>query len=275
MTTCVAEDDPEFASLAADTGLDLETYLSNVEPLFVMPRGGFALESPGGPSCVMCHTWQTNGPLRLERLQDGPGGETFWTDEQSRSNFLEVARLVIPGDPDGSPLPIVPLAPSAGGRGNHTGGVFWESKDDPEWQVLADWVRAGDPSVRVATTPPTIDFEFFQHCVQPIFLAPSEGGIPCSECHGGGAMGFAGPIGDGRTFWNEEESRLNFEVAMRLIEPGEPTWSRLLMHPLAYEGGGDYTHNGVRRWRSMDDPEWQMLARWIRGELTGSTCRPA
>ena len=31
------------------------------------------------------------------------------------------------------------------------------------------------------------------------------------------------------------------------------------------------THNGPRRWRSMDDPEWKMLAAWVRGELTGST----
>ncbi len=88
-------------------------------------------------------------------------------------------------------------------------------------------------------------------------------------------MGFAGPIGGGRDFWNEEESRRNFQVALRLIEPGEPTRSRLLMHPLAYEGGGDYTHNGARRWESMDDPEWQMLAEWVRGERTGRDCATA
>ena len=43
-------------------------------------------------------------------------------------------------------------------------------------------------------------------------------------------------------------------VLMRLIEPGEPTRSRFLMRPLRYEAGGDYTHNGPRRWSSMDDP---------------------
>jgi hypothetical protein len=71
---------------------------------------------------------------------------------------------------------------------------------------------------------------------------------------------------------DEAESRRNFSVVERLVEPGEPSRSRLLMHPLAYEGGGDYAHNGPRRWTSMDDPEWQMLAAWVRGERTGTAC---
>ena len=60
----------------------------------------------------------------------------------------------------------------------------------------------------------------------------------------------------------------------RLIEPGRPTQSRLLMHPLHPDGGGDYAHNGVRRWLTQDDPEWRMLAAWINGERTGADCRP-
>ena len=65
---------------------------------------------------------------------------------------------------------------------------------------------------------------------------------------------------------------INLWPRLKNSEPGLPTRSRLLMHPLAYEGGVDYAHNGPRRWRSMDDPEWQMLAAWVRGERTGSTC---
>ncbi|WP_419937811.1 hypothetical protein [Candidatus Palauibacter sp.] len=29
---------------------------------------------------------------------------------------------------------------------------------------------------------------------------------------------------------------------------------------------GDYFHGGPRRWDSTDDPEWRMLAAWVRGE---------
>ncbi len=275
LTACEGEDESAFASVATATGLDFAFYVSNVEPIFSRPRGGFAVDSPGGASCVMCHTWQINAPLKLERLEEGPGGETSWTAEQSRRNFVEVARLITPGDPDNSRLLRAPLALGAGGRGLHTGGTFWASKDEPEWQALAEWVRTADPSgggEALAGVPPTVDFGFFQSCVQRIFVTTTPGALPCTECHGGGSAGFAGPIGGGRDFWNEEESRRNFRVAMRLIEPGQPTRSRLLMHPLAFEGGGDYTHNGPRRWRSMDDPEWQMLAAWVRGEQTGSAC---
>ena len=274
-TACGVQDDSAVASVETATGLDFDFYVANVQPIFTRLRGGFTLANPGGPSCVMCHTWQTNAPLKLESLEEGPGGATSWTEEQSGRNFCEVARLVTPGDPDNSRRLRAPLANAQGGRGRHTGGVFWASKDDPEWQLLAEWVgTAGAPvgGEMVADLPPTVDFEFFRSCVQRIFLNTTPGALPCTECHGGGTAGFARAIGDGRDFWNEVESRRNFSVAMRLIEPGEPTRSRPLMHPLAYEGGGDYTHNGPRRWRSMDDPEWQMLAAWVRGERTGSAC---
>ena len=284
-TACGGEEESAVDAVAAATGLDFEFYVANVEPIFTTLRGGFALDNPGGPSCVMCHTWQTNAPLKLQPLEEGPDGETFWTEEQSRRNFVEVARLVTSGDPDNSRLLKAPLSVTAGGRALHTGGTFWASKDEPEWQAMAEWVRTASPSAggeaqageavageATAGAPSTLDFEFFQSCVQRIFVTTTPGALPCTECHGGGAAGFAGPIGDGRDFWNEAESRRNFGVLMRLIEPGEPTRSRFLMHPLRYEAGGDYTHNGPRRWSSMDDPEWQMLAAWVRGERTGSAC---
>ena len=114
--------DPAVASVEAATGLDFDYYVSNVEPIFSRLRGGFTLDNPGGPSCVMCHTWQTNAPLKLESLEEGAGGQTSWTEEQSGRNFVEVARLVTPGDPDNSRLLRAPLANAEGGRGQHTGG---------------------------------------------------------------------------------------------------------------------------------------------------------
>jgi len=38
------------------------------------------------------------------------------------------------------------------------------------------------------------------------------------------------------------------------------------LNPLHPDGGGAYTHNGPRRWESRSDPEWQMLAGWVRGD---------
>ena len=57
-----------------------------------------------------------------------------------------------------------------------------------------------------------------------------------------------------------------------MIIPGNPEQSRFLLKPLHPDGGGTYTHNGPRRWQSRNDPEWQMLAGWVRGERKGETC---
>jgi hypothetical protein len=126
-----------------------------------------------------------------------------------------------------------------------------------------------DRYVAKADTP--IDFEFFRACVQPVFAQPREGHIKCSNCHAGGIIGFAPPPQNG-TAWNDQEARRAFSTVVRLILPGNPEQSRFLLKPLHPDGGGSYTHNGPRRWQSRSDPEWQMLAAWVRGEKKGRTC---
>ncbi|MQA91880.1 MAG: hypothetical protein GEU90_16940, partial [Gemmatimonas sp.] len=146
---------------SAAQGMDFEFYRENVEPIFLRPRPGYVA---GNTPCVGCHTFQTTTPLKLEPLPND-GSQVSWTEEQSLRNFQVVSRLVIPHDPDNSRLLRKPLAEDAGGAAEHTGGTFWESKDDPEWQVLAKWVNSASPD---ATPPPPLpepDFEFFRSCV--------------------------------------------------------------------------------------------------------------
>jgi hypothetical protein len=128
--------------------------------------------------------------------------------------------------------------------------------------MLAEWVGNATLLAASAETAPDIDVEFFQACVHPIFFQPipSASGLACVNCHS-----------EEFTQTDPEES---WSAIDRLIEPGRPTQSRLLMHPLHPDAGGDYVHNGVRRWLSQDDPEWQMLAAWVSGERTGSYCGP-
>jgi hypothetical protein len=45
------------------------------------------------------------------------------------------------------------------------------------------------------------------------------------------------------------------------------------MHPLAREVGGDHFHAGGKHWKTKSDPEWQMLAAWVRGEKVTGTSR--
>ena len=117
---------------AAAQSLDFEVYKTRVEPIFLKKR-------PGHARCVVCHA-ESYTAFRLEPLS--PGSAT-WTEEQSRRNFQVVSRLVTPGDPALSRLLIHPLSPNAGGDPFHGGGRQFASRNDFEWQAIADWVRAG------------------------------------------------------------------------------------------------------------------------------------
>jgi hypothetical protein len=250
--------------------LDFEFYRENVEPIFVTLHGEGGLV-PG--ACVMCHSWQVGTPFKLQPLQHDAGGEPYWTEARSRHNYEVVSRLVTPGFPQNSRLLRKPLAMDAGGTEYHVGGKFWESQDDPEWQILSEWVGSATARpVAARPPPPQVDFDFFRSCVQRVFLNPREGAVPCATCHAEGSRGFAPPIPEGRTYWNEEESRRNFAVVMRFVTAGYPMQSLFLQNALHPDGGGTPMHGGGKRWESQDDPEWQELAAWVRGENRGSTC---
>src|SRR5262245_25662415 len=117
--------------------------------------------------------------------------------------------------------------------------------------------------------PAAVDFDFYRTYVEPIFLVKRAGAVRCATCHAGAARSEfrLQPLPPGAQTWTEQQSRQNFEGLQRLIAPGrKPEASRLLMHPLAREAGGDSFHGGGRHWLSRDDPEWQIVATWIRGE---------
>jgi hypothetical protein len=243
---------------------DIDSYRDAVEKIFMTDRGGTI---PGVAACVMCHTWQTSVRFSLET----PATDAGWTAAQSRKNFDVVTRLVNTANPESSRLLLKPLTPEAGGLG-HTGGTYWTSRNDPEYQAILKWIRSLPADRYVAKAEPPLDFEFFRSCVQPIFANAREGHIRCSNCHSSGLIGFA-PVAQGGTAWSEAEANRAFRTISRLIIPGNPEQSRFLLKPLHPDGGGSYTHNGPRRWQSRNDPEWRMLAEWVRGERKGSSCK--
>ena len=242
---------------------DIERYRNTVEKVFMTDRGGTV---PGMAACVMCHTWQTSVRFTLET----PATDAGWTVEQSRKNFDVVTKLINTASPATSRLLLKPLDLSAGGM-THTGGSFWRSRNDPEYQAILNWISSLPADKYVAKADPALDFDFFRSCVQPVFANAREGHIKCSNCHAGGLIGFAPAPQDGKA-WNDQEARRAFSTLSRLILPGNPDQSRFLLKPLHPDGGGSYTHNGPRRWQSRQDPEWQMLAGWVRGERKGNSC---
>jgi hypothetical protein len=263
VTLSTSASEPTGQTPAVPSAADIEAYRTTVEGVFMKDRGG---TTPGYAACVMCHTWQTKVRFSLET----PATDAGWTVEQSRKNFDVVTQLVNTGSPATSRLLLKPLDPSAGGMG-HTGGTFWKSRADPEYVAVLKWIESLPSNRYVAKADTPLDFEFFRTCVQPVFANPREGHIRCSNCHAAGLIGFAPVPQDGKS-WSDQEARRAFSTITRLVIPGNPEQSRFLLKPLHPDGGGSYTHNGPRRWQTRGDPEWQMLAQWVRGERKGRSC---
>jgi hypothetical protein len=239
-----------------------------VQPILLRPRGGFV---GSDAACATCHTGQATTPMPLATPQLDENGRAYWTDVQAVNNYLSLARLVDQSSPAESRLLQAPLSPSVGGR-RHTGGAFWSDTQNSEYRLILEWAqmdRSENLSGAVHDTP---DFEFFQSCVQPIFVNPIEGAAACSTCHGGE---FARLPSSSDGMWTISESRQAFEDFTYLLEPGFPEYSRFMGKLLHPDAGGDLMHNGGRRWSSADDPERVALASWIRGELSGSDCPPS
>jgi YVTN family beta-propeller protein len=109
-----------------------------------------------------------------------------------------------------------------------------------------------------------LDFEFFKTQVQPIFVAKRPGHARCVSCHTTGTPMRLQPLSPGSTTWDEKQSRQNFDVVRPRVIPGS-LQSKLLIHLLAAEAGGDGFHGGGKHWDSPNAPEWQTLAAWVQG----------
>jgi hypothetical protein len=126
-------------------------------------------------------------------------------------------------------------------------------------------------SITPAKTAPKLDYEFFKVRVEPIFLTKRPDHARCYVCHAESNNAFhLERLSPGTRDWTEEQSRRNFETVSILVNPGDPDTSRLLLHPLAPEGGGDVFHSGGRQFSSKRDPAWRALAAWVNGATLGS-----
>jgi len=126
-------------------------------------------------------------------------------------------------------------------------------------------LRAQGPGSPAASS---LDFEFFRTKVQPIFVARREGHTRCVSCHSKGTPMRLQELSPGATTWTEEQSRKNFQVVQARVIPYNLNSSKLLLHALLAEGGGDFYHSGGKHWNSFLDPEWQTIANWVCGRKT-------
>ena len=132
------------------------------------------------------------------------------------------------------------------------------------WALLIAGVLGQEPAS--APARPSLDYEFFKAKVQAVFLARREGHARCVVCHTFNNAPFKlVPLSPGSTTWNEQQSRMNFELVKRVAMPGFLE-SKLLKHPLAEEAGGDYHHGGGQQFASQQDPHWLTLKAFVMGE---------
>jgi len=126
-------------------------------------------------------------------------------------------------------------------------------------------------AITAAQTAPKLDYEFYKSRVEPVFLTKRPDHARCYVCHVESNNAFRlQRLSPGAGSWTEEQSRRNFEMVSILVNPGDPDTSRLLLHPLGPEGGGDVFHSGGRQFPSKRDPAWRTLAAWVNGATLAS-----
>ena len=138
--------------------------------------------------------------------------------------------------------------------------------------ILLSAVAAISPALPAAVSAqpkPVLDYGFYKNRVEPIFLAKKNGHTRCVVCHAESNNNFhLKKLGRGADAWTEEQSRLNFEMVAKLVNPGDPESSLLTQHPLAPEAGGHAFHSGGRQFESKDDEDWKTLAAFVNGAKT-------
>jgi hypothetical protein len=129
--------------------------------------------------------------------------------------------------------------------------------------VAAGAVWAATSVSEVASQAKPLDYEAFKTRIEPIFLEKREGHVRCYTCHSenNSAFHLERLSGESKS-WTDEQSRKNFQSVSGLVAPNDPAASRLLIHPLAPEAGGDLFHSGGRQFENKNDPDWKLLAQW-------------
>jgi hypothetical protein len=111
------------------------------------------------------------------------------------------------------------------------------------------------------------DFDYFKAKVQPIFLAKRPGHARCVMCHADANNALKlEKLPTGQENWTEEQTHKNYDTVVKIVQAtDDPLESKILIHPLAPEAGGDAFHSGGRQFANKNDPNWKTIAAWVTG----------
>ncbi len=241
----------------ADVPFDFNYFTAFVQPLLVTKSGNVA--------CVDCHTPEANATGSFRILAPGANGR--YTLEQSRVNFVSVLSVIDRKNPERSKLllkPLNPRAPEGGLRGlTHDGGVFWDNRYDPDFEILDGWLKGAKVDV---LPEKQLDFAYFVQRVEPIFSTPGQDGFACINCHSTHAIfHLESPETRGGTF-SVDQLTNNYQSAHRVIDEGAPSNSFIVRKPTSPREGepGGLSHAGGVRWSEKKDSwQYRTLVTWI------------
>lgn len=236
---------------------DFNYFTAFVQPLFTKKYSGGA--------CVDCHTPESNSSGRFRIFAPGPGGR--YTLAQSRVNFVSVLSVIDRSHPAGSKLLLKPLNPTTREgdlRGmHHDGGVFWQSQYDPDFEIVADWLKGA----KLEDAPQKqLDFAYFEKHVEPIFSTRGPDGFACVNCHFSHAiLHLESPeTADGK--FSIEEVINNYQSALRVADESAPSDSYIVRKPTSPREGvpGGLSHAGGVRWpEGKQSWQYHALITWM------------
>ncbi len=209
-------------------------------------------------NCATCHA---NPRKRLGRhfLLPAPGRRV--RDRHLAKNLETIRRYIVPGDPSRSTWLLKALGPRQGGV-EHGGGQRI-AINSAEYGAMVDFINGAAIAPEPFTPPAPVegapDFRFFVAKVAPVLAED------CASCHGGRGKGRHKLVvaEDGEAL-DLRDHVANFETILKLVTPGNPDKSRLLLKPLAVEDGG-LAHKGGDRFR-RGDGRHAIFEAFIRGD---------
>ncbi len=251
--------------------IDFSFFAARVQPILERERYGKT-------RCMDCHAVSAN-LSRNHLVRPLPSGQ--YTESAVWSNYASILSLVNFKDPEASYILRKPLAIEAGGTRVHTGGKYWTSKANPEYQTISAWIdgaRLNSPTPsdrsqlsRIIPDPSSglPSFKKFAAGVEPI-LDKKYGTAQdqsCMSCHSqvreSGKFHLIPPDGEGH--YSQAKLYANYLSCVEFLDLRDIVKSPILLEPLNPQSAGfSVVHPGGALWLDRRDPDYRALAAWAQ-----------
>jgi HEAT repeat protein len=261
------------AHVSAVAPLDFSFFVARVQPILERERNGKT-------RCMDCHAVSAN--LSRNHLVR-PLSSGQYTESAAWSNYSSILSLVDFKDTEQSYILRKPLAVEAGGTRVHTGGKYWTSTANPEYQTILAWIdgaRLPSPTPsdrlqlsRIIPDPATglPSFKEFDAKVESILDRS------CMSCHSqvreSGRFHLIPGNAEGR--YSQAKLYANYLSCVEFLNFRDIVKSPLLIEPLNPQSAGlSVAHPGGALWVDRRDPDYAAMAAWAEsGESLGRQAR--